>query len=172
MLYADPLHGYLDYTVREGGSAEYKQYAEILRSSTALAGEYAYLFETETHLCEALSVKYELGVRLRRAYECGDRDELRRISSEIPSAVDSLRELLRAHRRQWYRDNKVSGFEVIELRMGGVIERMEGVRLRIEGYLAGEVDSIEELEVKLLPYGNKGESMLAVGNRIYTTNAY
>ena len=172
MLYSDPLHGYLDYTVREGGSAEYKQYAEILRSSTALAGEYAYLFETEAHLCEALSVKYELGLRLRRAYQSGDRAELQRLSDEIPGAVASLRELLRAHRRQWYRDNKVSGFEVIELKMGGVIERMESVRLRIEGYLAGEVDSIEELEVELLPYGNKGESMLAVGNRIYTTNAY
>ena len=79
---------------------------------------------------------------------------------------------MRADRRQWYRDNKPSGFEVIELRMGGVIERLEGVRLRIEGYLSGEFETIDELDVKLLPYGNKGESMLAAGHRIYTTNAY
>ena len=172
MLYSDPLNGYLDYTVRDGGSEEYRKYAEILRDSMSRAGEYAYLFETEAYLCDALAVKYELGVRLRRAYQSADREELRRIAQEIPGCIASLRELLRADRRQWYHDNKPSGFEVIELRMGGVIARLEGVMIRIESYLSGEAESIDELECELLPYGKKGESMLAAGPRIYTTNAY
>ena len=95
-----------------------------------------------------------------------------RISDELSRLVSRLRSLIVKEREQWYLENYVSGFEVIELRLGGLIERIRSVQMRLDSYLRHDTDVIEELEVELLPYGNKGESMLAVGAKIFTTNVY
>ena len=172
MLYSDPLHGYLDYTVTDGGREYYVDIAKKLRRAAKRAGEYSYLFLTEAALSDALAIKYDLGKRLREAYQRNDRDTLTAIRCELPTLIARLRHLLGHQRGMWYGENYPSGFEVIELRLGGLIERIRSVKMRIDSYLDGKVDCIEELEYELLPYGNKGESMLAVGSRIFTTNVY
>ena len=172
MLYSDPLHGYLDYTVAEGGRFYFTEAARKLRLAARRAGEYSYLFKTEAALSEVLALKYDLGVRLREAYKSSDRQALMRISDELSRLVSRLRSLIVKEREQWYLENYVSGFEVIELRLGGLIERIRSVEMRLDSYLRRDTDVIEELEVELLPYGNKGKSMLAVGAKIFTTNVY
>ena len=43
------------------------------------------------------------------------------------------------------------GFEVQEARLGGLMLRVSSCRERLEAYLAGKIDRIEELEEKILP---------------------
>jgi hypothetical protein len=61
------------------------------------------------------------------------------------------------------RDNKSYGFDVQDIRLAGVRARLESCRRRIYDYLDGRVDSIEELERELLPYGEKEKSHLRNG---------
>jgi len=46
----------------------------------------------------------------------------------------------------WCKDYKGNGLERIMMRYAGTLERLRYTKLRIEQYLAGEIEEIEELE--------------------------
>ena len=48
----------------------------------------------------------------------------------------------------WYTDNKANGFDVQEIRLGGVLQRLESQKERLQAYINGEISKIEELEEK------------------------
>ena len=58
---------------------------------------------------------------------------------------------LNAHREQWIKENKTYGYQTIELRLGGNIERLSSNRRRLLDYCSGRIDRIEELECDVLP---------------------
>ncbi|MBP5269480.1 MAG: family 20 glycosylhydrolase, partial [Clostridia bacterium] len=76
LLYNDPLEGLLDRHMNDDVAERYKEYAEKL---FACAGNrrWGYLFKTLATLCDLLSVKADLGRRIRAAYLAGDRDTVR-----------------------------------------------------------------------------------------------
>ena len=82
----------------------------------------------------------------------GDREKIAKISASLPRIADGVSLLLRAHREQWYRENKTFGFAPQELRLGGLRERLFSVQERLDDYLRGEIDRIEELEYAPLPH--------------------
>ena len=52
------------------------------------------------------------------------------------------------------KENKPFGFEVHEIRIGGVLLRLKSCRQRIIDFCNGKIHSIDELEETLLPQGN------------------
>ena len=68
----------------------------------------------------------------------------------------------------WHKTNKPFGFEVLDVRYGGLISRIDTAILRIEEYLNGEITKIEELEEKRLPYATSGVHKY---ERIYTSSS-
>lgn len=66
-------------------------------------------------------------------------------------------------RKQWMKQNKPFGFEVHDLRFGGLLQRLEACRQTILLYLSGELERIDELEAPVLPFVNEQEK---------TTNLY
>ena len=100
-----------------------------------------------------LSLKSDLGLRLRDAYRAGDKAALKKAADEdIPKIIDYLGKLLVSYRRQWYHENKTFGFIAQEIRLGGLAERMRSVKMRLDDYADGRIDRIEELETDSLPY--------------------
>ena len=153
LLYNDLFERLMDHHMnRSNVTQEYAKRAEALM---ALAGDphFGYAFETLGHLCHALSIKADMGWRLYEAYRDNNRNELKKIASdEIPELTDALKSFLDSYRIQWYRENKTFGFAMQEIRIGGLITRVESVKLRLEWYLSGQIDRIEELECESLPY--------------------
>ena len=49
------------------------------------------------------------------------------------------------------KENKVFGLDTVDIRMGGLLQRIKRAESRIEAYLAGQLDRIDELEVEVLP---------------------
>ncbi len=49
-------------------------------------------------------------------------------------------------------ENKVFGFDRIDLRIGGLLSRIETAIRRVCGYINGEYTSLEELEMEKLAY--------------------
>jgi hypothetical protein len=76
MLYSDYFNDFLDYTVKLGVGEKYKEIALKLSETAKKSRTYGYIFKTAAKLCEVLSIKYELGLRTRRAYESGDKNTL------------------------------------------------------------------------------------------------
>lgn len=160
MLYSDYFNDFLDYTVKEGGGERYETFAEELRVTAKKSRKYGYVFDTAAKLCDVLAIKYELGLKTRKAYEAGDKTELERLAKEEYVKVMRLIDVFgRAFEKQWFTDNKPHGFDVQDHRIGALLRRTDACRRRILSYTSGKIDRIEELDEPLLPYGKKEESM-------------
>lgn len=161
LLYQDVLSGILDKHVASAPDA-----TEYLKNGVALFEkymreypEYAYAFEVQRALCEVLVTKWNMGVRVTESYLKGDRQKLFEIAKvEIPKTVKSIEKLYAAFRAQWYKEAKQNGFEVHDIRLGGLIMRLKNVAERLKEYCDGRAEKIEELETPRLFYDARGQS--------------
>ena len=149
MLYNDLFLGMSDSAVKEGITKEFKQHAKRL-AKIAKTSQYGYIFDCSAKLCDVLSVKYDLGYKLRKAYQAQDKETLTALVSEIAKAERKLEKFYLSFRNLWYTENKPHGFDVMDFRLGGVKMRLRSCRERLQGYLDGTVESIPELEEELL----------------------
>ncbi len=151
LLYQDVLEGLFDRHVAPEFPAFFSKKRDEL---SALAGRnpaYGYLFAFEAALCDLLSVKCDAGVKLREAYKNGDRDTLTIFAEkDIPLMMHKLCVFTDAFYESWMRENKPFGFDVIDIRLGGVRNRMVTAQKRLRAYLSGEAESLEELEEERL----------------------
>lgn len=170
MLYSDYFNDFLDYTVKPGAGEKYKTYAEQLHATAKKSRRYGYVFDAAAKLCDVLAIKYELGLRTRRAYEAGDKEELKRLANEEYVQVAKLMNIFgKSFEKQWMKDNKPHGFDVQDLRLGGIIRRTNACRARILDYVNGKIDRIEELDEALLPFKEKEASINANKAHMYAT---
>ncbi|MBP3369763.1 MAG: beta-N-acetylhexosaminidase [Clostridia bacterium] len=169
MLFSDCFNGFLDYTVSDDGAQKYAAHAKELHEIARKSRKYGYLFDTLAKLCDALAVKYDLGVKTRRAYNAGDKEELRRLANEeYTQAIKLIDVFGKAFEKQWFLDNKTSGFDVQDLRIGGLLRRLAACKRRLLDYADGKIERIEELEGDVLPFASKSES---TSFNIYSRNA-
>lgn len=109
-------------------------------------------------LSGVLEIKCDLGVRLMKAYSSGDKELMARISDKDIAALHNLISVLhQALRKQWMSENKVFGFDVQDMRFGGLLARLEAAQVRIHDYLDGKINSIEELEQEMLYFDARME---------------
>lgn len=151
LLYNDPLLGIMDYKSYELIATDYKKAAQVLIEAGKQNIKWHYIFNTQATLCLFLSYKANLGIELKAAYDTKNKQELGRIANEIiPEATKMLNKFSESLRNQWYSENKTFGFEVIQIRLGGIKERLIETMRRVNDYLTGKVDSIEELQQERL----------------------
>lgn len=73
---------------------------------------------------------------------------------DLAARVSDLRH---DHRDLWLSLHQPFGWEVMDLRYGALLMRIDTARLRLEDYLTGRLDSIPELERERLPWqGREG----------------
>jgi hypothetical protein len=159
MIYADPFRGFLDYTVKKGGSATFADVRADLEKTAKKTRKYGYIFDLGAKLCALMEAKYELGIKTREAYQAGDKEELRRLANDEYARLPKLyRDFQKAYEKQWMAENKPLGFESWVITLSGLEERARYQRKRLLDYLDGKCDEIEELSWKLLPYMEKEQS--------------
>ena len=151
-LYNDPFLGIFDDSVRPGIKEQYADISSKLSTLAERGGDYAYLYDSMAALTKLLNVKYDLGVRTREAYKSGDKAALSTIVEDYACAIDRLEVFVAKFRTLWYHDNKPHGFDVQEIRLGGLLMRLRSQRDRLEEYIDGKTSSIPELEEEILPY--------------------
>lgn len=148
LFYQDVLVGVFDGEFEEGELNGY--YVELAERLGRMCGE---LFSYYALLARILSVKSDMGIRVRKAYLGGNRETLRKIAEEELPRMKALVAELRAQReRIWYREYKPNGYEVLDIRFSGVEARLRTAARRIKEYLDGKIERIEELEEERLPY--------------------
>lgn len=101
---------------------------------------------------------------MKAAYDKKDVETLKEIANEIlPEIMTRVRELRKSHRNQWLKMNKPFGWEVIDIRYGGLINRLETASDRMNDYISGHIDIIEELEQERLYYAPGVENSTGLG---------
>ena len=151
MLYSDPFLGFRDCFATDEGEREYDaleaKYLELAKKYT----EFGYLFEVFAKFAAVLSKKYALGKKTRRAYSKGNIEELSRLVRECYIPLETLiPEYIEAFRASWDKENKPFGFDLQDLRLGGLLQRVKSCRIRLENYIDGKISEIPELCDKLL----------------------
>ncbi|MBQ8818393.1 MAG: beta-N-acetylhexosaminidase [Clostridia bacterium] len=160
MLYSDYFNDFFDYTIKEGEGKKYVEYARQLHATAKKSRKYGYVFDSAAKLCDVMAIKYELGLRTRKAYERKDKTELERLAKNEYVKVEKLIDIYaRAFEKQWFTDNKPHGFDIQDQRLGALLRRTDACRRRILAYTAGKIDRIDELEEELLPYKYKERSI-------------
>ena len=156
VFYQDVLCPILDkHMTPEQDKPHFAKAAEILFDIKEKAGAYAYLFETQAQLNAILSSKVDVGQRIREAYHAGDKESLQQIArEELPKLRSQIEHFHALFSYQWLKENKVFGLDTVDIRMGGLLQRIKRAESRIENYLAGEISRIDELEVEILPFND------------------
>jgi len=149
-LYNDPMLGLMDQVMNAELAQKYARDAQLI--AQVPRSRYDYLFKTQFMLARLLQVKTELSLHIKQAYRSGDREALERIvSRDIPVVMERLDDYQDALCAQWHHINKPFGFEVQDIRQGGMRQRLYTASQRIRGYLKGEIPNLEELEQPDLP---------------------
>ncbi len=146
LLYNDPFLGMCDCAVAEGQGDYYASLAKTLKKGTRNA-TWGYLFRMEQVLCEVLAIKCDLGIKTRRLYQTGDKEALLALAkTAYPASVRLLRRFHRVFRETWMTTKKPYGFEVQDIRLGGLILRLETCANTLLDYCEGRISHIPELE--------------------------
>ena len=89
---------------------------------------------------------------IRSRYLAGDKAWMRQMAQEdIPALMEAYRFLREEHRAMWEHDYKRNGWEVIALRYGSVIGRLEDVQEAVLRWCEGDLESLCELDEEPLP---------------------
>lgn len=148
LFYNDLFLGIFDNRICEKGKSDIERFLKAYSETDC--GGYNYIFETQKALLEVLAVKYDLGVKTREYYKSGNNSGLEKLVAEYNRLGVKINEFYRAFLKQWETENKPFGFETQDIRIGGLLKRVEHCREQLENYLAGKLISIPELEETVL----------------------
>lgn len=153
LLYNDCFLGIMDKAVRPSEELGYVECAKKLKPLINHP-QWGYMFETMYALCKLLAVKTTVGIKTRTAYQECKIDELRELISDYEQILFWIDRFYTAFEKQWMIENKPHGFDVHDIRIGGLKQRVEHCKKRLEAYVNGEISALPELEetiLKLMP---------------------
>ncbi|KAI9222840.1 hypothetical protein BC828DRAFT_377458 [Blastocladiella britannica] len=145
LLWDDPSYAHLGR--QAGNSAElvghYSALTDRLTSATSRSVVDRYPLNVHLGIARAharvLSLKVGLRERLRSAYMNGTLGELERMTDEdLSQVLDAVVGMWKIHRANWHSRFQPFGWEVIDLRYGGLRARLETLQFRIGAYLAAQ----------------------------------
>ena len=151
LLYNDPLIGLYDRHYRNIETDNYyRRTTEKLDNLNINNNEYLPAFEIVRKLSSLLENKASFGIRAKAAYDSGDKATLAALTEECDVIKLKTELLKKAHREAWMKYNKPFGYEIMDIRYGGIIARIETAKARILDYLSGTVDSLPEFSEERL----------------------
>jgi hexosaminidase len=157
LMWQDPLAGLFDKNIEGLGMSEhYSGLAKSMQEKAETNPDWRFLFEFLAKTASVLALKAELGIQIYQAYQEGDKSKLTSINDTvIPALVEQVRELRRTHRHLWMEINKPLGWEVLDIRYGGLLARLDTTSQRIADFLHGNVENIDELEQERLYFSGE-----------------
>ncbi len=152
LLYNDPLLGILDAHVYPALAEDFARNEREFALAESKQGKFSYLFTFSKALSRCLALKATLGLRITEAYKQEDKVALKALAEkDIPKTIGLVEAFYEAYRRTWLEENKSFGFEVTDIRIGGLLQRLkESARVLLD-YVNGEIERIAPLEQKRLP---------------------
>lgn len=173
LLYNDYFCGMFDCHTDSTYPSYYENVSKKMHTLSKKCEDTSYYFQTLEQLSKILSLKSRLGVTLRLAYQKNDICALKKCARDIKKIIHLLDTFISSFRNQWFLENKTYGFDVQELRLGGLKERSYSCLQRLNLYINGKIRQIEELEEKSLPYISNRENkdvFINFYNRIVSYN--
>jgi hexosaminidase len=152
LFYSDPLLGFYDcYEDTENDEGHFRHCAEIFAEAAERNHDYEKVFHTMEALSRVLELKADLSVKFRRAYDAQNLQALAMLADQSEAAAERVRIFKDCLYRQWISENKIFGWEVLDIRIAGVAARLESAAGRVRAYVNGEIEQLDELVETRLP---------------------
>ena len=157
LMWQDLLTGLFDKNIEELPlNAHYEKLTKIFENAVKRNGEYGFIFEYLVKVSHVLSLKSEIGIKITQAYRNGDKVSLKAfVEVELPELEKRVKELRRCHREQWFMINKALGWDIMDMRYGSILIRIQSTIEQIGDYLNGKFECIEELDQERLSFTGK-----------------
>lgn len=154
LLFQDAMLGIFDYHIRGIDThTYYRNLADKMKCCRKTSPKYKDLFGFYQSLALVLADKADLGIQIKNAYDKQDFSTLKKISREvIPRILEHLGTMRTFRETLWMKDSKPFGYEVLDIKLGGLFARLESHCRRLDAYLDGRISRLEELEQERLPY--------------------
>lgn len=150
ILYMDVLQGLFDKHFREFDLGSfYDRRLEALKT-LAPCPKLEKLYDFYRTLTPILKTKWDLGIRIHDAYAAGDRAAVADCAKDCGELLSMYDAFQAAAYKLWMWENKPFGFDRVDLRLGGAMQRIRTAKARLEAYCDGSLDRIEELEEEIL----------------------
>ncbi len=152
ILYQNPMLGLLDKNVEKTNAHEH--YAKLLAelNNFDIPERLKEMFDCHKQLLKVLSVKSDIGIRIKKAYDEGDRAELKSLADIINELADDFKILHSLRLKLWYKHNKPFGYELVSSRLALAEAYCRIASERISGYLRGETEILDEFKQERLNY--------------------
>ena len=158
LLYNDPFIGFLDTTIPENCADDFRKLVEL--TAPLISHErWGYLFNSNHLLCKAIAEKCDIGIKIRKAYKSSDLDALKEYAIKLREIKDLVHDFYLSFEKQWMTENSPYGFEVHDVRLGGLMTRLLHCADRLEKYADGKIDMIDELEADVLDVRGTRDNM-------------
>jgi RNAse (barnase) inhibitor barstar len=166
ILYEDPLlplfeQDFVGLDLKE----HYAELADRFRMHRRENQQLEQLWDFYYKYALALTIKCEWRDSAAACIRDRDRDRAKRLVEIARENVHALRSLRKAWETMWFSTNKPFGFEVIDLRMGGIIARFQSAEKRMNAFATGVIDDIPELSCEKLPYARTSDGEIRYLNR-------
>ena len=147
LFWQDIMEGLYDtHLFEKKMSAHYEHAAKVFEGKDT-DEKWGYLYDYAYRTMDYLATKTFIAENLVTAYKSGDREMLKLIASEkLPELKVKCEAVHKAHKIAWLRNNRVIGWQNMDIRYAGVGARCDTAAMLISSYLNGEIDSLEELE--------------------------
>lgn len=156
VVFQDVFNNFLDTRLENISVKKYLAKAEEFEK-VKTAGNFKYLFDCQSRLLKLIYYKKELGVQLKERYQAGDKAGLKTLLAQMHTTIECFNEFYQAFKTQFYIENNERTFNDFALNFGGSIQKLSSCAERLEWYLNGKTDRIEELEKPLLPFKGTGK---------------
>ncbi len=146
LFYNDPFNGLFDMRISGNENqfyADLRDEIDGIEVSEEFECSFAYIRE----LCDVLSVKSELGFKTRQYYKANDKKALQQLAvDDYTLTIYKIQKFYKTFQTMWFSENKPHGFDVQDIRIGALIQRLESCQERLMDYCEGKYDNIPELE--------------------------
>ena len=163
-LYQDPLLGLFDKTVKPSFKETYASYLPLIKKAQEESKQFGYIYQNTYDLLNLLKDKVDLGVRIRKAYQLKNFDELNELANKVvPQIIKELDAFKESFKERWDIENKSFGYEVMDGRLGFLKNRLLTTADLLNKFINGSINQIDELEEEILPFSQeiKDEDLFA-----------
>ena len=152
-LYNDLLLGTYNSLIDKDQISTYKVIKKKL-NKLSKNNSFNYIFKTLFEFCRVLILKVDIMDELRVAYQDNNKEKLNEILIKLNKLKNTFDKFYFALYEQYHLEAKGNGFDVIDIRLGGVLQRIKTTIRKINDYLkyGTKIDELEEIMLDF--YGN------------------
>lgn len=147
IFWQDIMEGFYDTHCFEKKMSEHYKMSRDVYKNARNDAKWGYLYDFAFCVFDYLAVKSKISEELVPAYKSNDRAMLKKIAEELlPQLKEKITAVHKVNKLAWFRNNKIFGWNKLDVRYSGLNGRCETAKELITAYLDGEIDKLDELE--------------------------